>query len=45
MISSEQLRIFQNLFQPSMKLSNQTRKGSRVMRHDDPALYSLAAGA
>jgi hypothetical protein len=32
----EQLRIFQNLFQPSMKLSNKTRKGSRVMRHYDP---------
>jgi hypothetical protein len=32
----DQLRIFQNLFQPSMKLSNKTRKGSRVMRHYDP---------
>lgn len=31
----EQLRIFQNLFQPSMKLSTKTRKGSRVMRHYD----------
>jgi hypothetical protein len=31
----EQLRIFQNLFQPSMKLSSKTRKGSRVMRHYD----------
>jgi hypothetical protein len=28
----EQLRIFQNLFQPSMKLSRKIRKGSRVMR-------------
>ena len=36
MISTEQLRIFQNLFQPSMKLSNKMRKGSRVMRHYDP---------
>jgi hypothetical protein len=31
----EQLRIFQNLFQPSMKLSRKVRKGSRVMRHYD----------
>lgn len=31
----EQLRIFQNLFQPSMKLNAKTRKGSRVMRHYD----------
>lgn len=34
----EQLRIFQNLFQPSMKLSRKIRKGSRVMRrYDRPA--------
>jgi hypothetical protein len=34
----EQLRIFQNLFQPSMKLSHKIRKGSRVMRrYDQPA--------
>jgi len=31
----EKLRIFQNLFQPSMKLSRKTRKGSRVMRRYD----------
>ena len=31
----EQLRIFQNLFQPSMKLSRKIRKGSRVMRRYD----------
>jgi hypothetical protein len=32
------LRIFQNLFQPSMKLKTKTRKGSRVMRrYDQPA--------
>ena len=31
----EELRIFQNLFQPSMKLSTKTRKGSRVMRRYD----------
>jgi hypothetical protein len=31
----EQLRIFQNLFQPSMKLSRKTRKGSRVIRRYD----------
>lgn len=30
-----QLRIFQNLFQPSMKLSTKTRKGSRVIRRYD----------
>lgn len=30
-----QLRIFQNLFQPSMKLSSKTRKGSRVIRRYD----------
>jgi hypothetical protein len=34
----EQLRIFQNLFQPSMKLSTKTRKGSRVIRrYDQPS--------
>lgn len=34
----EQLRIFQNLFQPSMKLNRKIRKGSRVMRrYDVPA--------
>jgi hypothetical protein len=34
----EKLRIFQNLFQPSMKLSCKIRKGSRVMRrYDQPA--------
>ena len=32
----EQLRIFQNLFQPSMKLRSKVRQGSRVMRHYDP---------
>lgn len=31
-----ELRIFQNLFQPSMKLRSKTRKGSRVMRRYDP---------
>ncbi len=31
----EQLRIFQNLFQPSMKLSIKIRKGSRVIRRYD----------
>jgi hypothetical protein len=31
----EQLRIFQNLFQPSMKLRTKTRKGSRVIRRYD----------
>jgi hypothetical protein len=31
----EQLRVFQNLFQPSMKLRSKVRKGSRVMRHYD----------
>jgi len=31
----EELRIFQNLFQPSMKLRRKVRKGSRVMRHYD----------
>jgi hypothetical protein len=30
-----QLRIFQNLFQPSMKLRTKIRKGSRVIRHYD----------
>ncbi len=34
----EKLRIFQNLFQPSMKLTRKIRKGSRVMRrYDRPA--------
>ena len=34
----DQLRIFQNLFQPSMKLRTKIRKGSRVMRrYDQPA--------
>lgn len=34
----QQLRIFQNLFQPSMKLSRKIRKGSRVIRrYDQPA--------
>jgi hypothetical protein len=31
----QQLRIFQNLFQPSMKISSKTRKGSRVIRRYD----------
>jgi hypothetical protein len=31
----EQLRIFQNLFQPSMKIRSKTRKGSRVIRRYD----------
>lgn len=31
----QQLRIFQNLFQPSMKLRTKIRKGSRVMRRYD----------
>lgn len=31
----ERLRIFQNLFQPSMKLRTKIRKGSRVRRHYD----------
>src|SRR5437870_12590381 len=33
----EQLRIFQNLFQPSMKLNTKIRKGSRVIRRYDQA--------
>lgn len=34
----QQLRIFQNLFQPSMKLSTKVRKGSRVIRrYDQPS--------
>lgn len=34
----QRLRIFQNLFQPSMKLNRKIRKGSRVMRrYDQPA--------
>jgi hypothetical protein len=40
----EQLRIFQNLFQPSMKLRSKVRQGSRVMRHLRSALYSSKAG-
>jgi hypothetical protein len=32
----EQLRIFQNLFQPSMKLRIKIRKGSRLIRRYDP---------
>jgi len=31
----QQLRIFQNLFQPSMKLTRKIRKGSRVIRRYD----------
>jgi hypothetical protein len=31
----QHLRIFQNLFQPSMKISSKTRKGSRVIRRYD----------
>lgn len=31
----QQLRIFQNLFQPSMKLNRKIRKGSRVIRRYD----------
>ena len=34
----EELRIFQNLFQPSMKLKSKTRKGSRLLRHYDKPL-------
>src|SRR6266480_4718085 len=37
----EQLRIFQNLFQPSMKLKTKTRKGSRVIRRYDQAATPL----
>src|SRR5437762_3273653 len=37
----EQLRIFQNLFQPSMKLNTKTRKGSRVIRRYDQAATPL----
>jgi hypothetical protein len=34
----QKLRIFQNLFQPSMKIRSKTRKGSRVIRrYDQPA--------
>jgi hypothetical protein len=34
----QQLRIFQNLFQPSMKLSRKIRKGSRLIRrYDQPS--------
>ncbi len=32
----QKLRIFQNLFQPSVKLNSKIRKGSRVMRRYDP---------
>jgi len=34
----EELRIFQNLFQPSMKLSTKIRKGSRLIRRYDKPL-------
>src|SRR5437870_7275411 len=37
----EQLRIFQNLFQPSMKLKTKIRKGSRVIRRYDQAATPL----
>jgi hypothetical protein len=37
----EQLRIFQNLFQPSMKLNTKIRKGSRVIRRYDQAATPL----
>jgi hypothetical protein len=37
----EKLRIFQNLFQPSMKLRQKIRKGSRVMRRYDPPATPL----
>jgi hypothetical protein len=37
----EQLRIFQNLFQPSMKLNTNIRKGSRLIRRYDPAATPL----
>lgn len=33
----EELRIFQNLFQPSMKLQSKMRKGSRLIRRYDTA--------
>ena len=34
----QQLRVFQNLFQPSMKIRSKTRKGSRLIRrYDQPA--------
>ncbi len=35
------LRIFQNLFQPSMKLNSKVRQGSRVMRRYDPPCTPL----
>jgi hypothetical protein len=38
----QELRIFQNLFQPSMKLSCKIRKGSRVIRRYDPPSTPLA---
>ena len=38
----QQLRIFQNLFQPSMKLRHKTRKGSRVIRRYDQPSTPLA---
>ena len=34
---NEELRIFQNLFQPSMKLKRKIRKGSRLIRRYDTA--------
>jgi hypothetical protein len=37
----ERLRVFQNLFQPSMKLNTKTRIGSRVIRRYDPAATPL----
>src|SRR5438046_9562546 len=37
----EQLRIFQNLLQPTMKISSKTRKGSRVIRRYDQAATPL----
>jgi hypothetical protein len=38
----QELRIFQNLFQPSMKLSSKIRKGSRLIRRYDPPSTPLA---
>lgn len=38
----QELRIFQNLFQPSMKLSCKIRKGSRLIRRYDQPLTPLA---
>ncbi len=37
----QKLRIFQNLFQPSMKLSSKVRKGSRVTRRYGPPFTPL----